>query len=182
MIMTGLGTFTKQHDVHPAPSANCRNVIKKIQAPNIARGPIPQREVALKKSQGMQMKMLIVDDVMTNAAVLKRMAMRVFGGDIDIETSSISAINACHERKYDLIITDYHMADLDGISMVNIIRLFFEYKNTPILMISSCSDPAVISKAMRLGINDFMPKPVHSEHFRNKIQYHLSQRPSTYAA
>ncbi len=128
------------------------------------------------------MRMLIVDDVMTNAAVLKRMAMRVFGGDIDIETSSMAAINACHERKYDLIITDYNMPDLDGISMVSILRYFDEYKRTPILMTSAYSDPAIISKAMRLGINDFISKPVHTEHFRNRIQYYLSQRPSAYAA
>ncbi len=128
------------------------------------------------------MRMLIVDDVMTNCAVLKRMAMRVFGGDIDIETSSLAAIKACHERTYDIIITDYMMPDLDGIGMVSVLRSFDEYKRTPIIMTSACTDPVVLNKSKRLGVDDFMTKPINAEQFRTKISHYLSMRPSAFAA
>jgi two-component system, chemotaxis family, chemotaxis protein CheY len=128
------------------------------------------------------MNMLIVDDVMTNAIILKRMAMRVFGGDIDIETSSMAAINACHERKYDIIITDYMMPDLDGISMAGVLRNFSEFKHIPILMTSSCSDSVISNRAIRSGVTEFILKPVNAVHFRNRISHYLSQRPSAYAA
>lgn len=128
------------------------------------------------------MRMLIVDDVETNCAVMKRMAMRVFGGEIHIETSSLAAIKACHERTYDIIITDYMMPGLDGISMVSILRCFEEFKRTPIIMTSACADPAVLTKSRRHGVDDFILKPIHAEMFRNKILHYLSLRPNAYAA
>ncbi|MGB8819095.1 MAG: response regulator [Rhizobiaceae bacterium] len=128
------------------------------------------------------MRMLIVDDVMTNCAVLKRMAMRVFGGEIDIETCSMAAIKACHERTYDIIITDYMMPALDGIGMVSVLRCFDEYKRTPIIMTSACADPAVLIRSMRHGVDDYILKPINADQFRSKITHHLSLRPNAYAA
>lgn len=128
------------------------------------------------------MRMLIVDDVMTNCAVLKRMAMRAFGGEIDIATSSLEAIKACHERNYDIIITDYRMPVLDGIGMVSVLRSFDEYRLTPIIMTSSCADPVVFNKSMRHGVDDFIVKPINADQFRKKISHYLSLRPNSYAA
>jgi PleD family two-component response regulator len=128
------------------------------------------------------MRMLIVDDVMANCAVLKRIAMKVFGGEIDIETSSLAAIKACHERCYDIIVTDYMMPELDGISMVSVLRSFDEYKHVPIIMTSGCSDPSTPHRSMRRGVDDFISKPINAEQFRNKISHYLSVRPNAYAA
>jgi putative two-component system response regulator len=128
------------------------------------------------------MRMLIVDDVEANCAVLKRMAMKVFGGDIDIETSACGAIKACHERQYDIIITDYMMPEMDGLAFVIIVRSFDEYKRTPIIMTSACSDPSLYGRAARVGVDDFMNKPINTEQFRKKITHYLSLRPSSYAA
>jgi PleD family two-component response regulator len=128
------------------------------------------------------MRMLIVDDVMTNCAVLKRMAMRVFGGEIDIETCPLAAIKACHERVYDIIVTDYMMPGLDGISMVSVLRRFDEYCRTPIIMTSACTDHAVLMKSLRHGVDDFIAKPVDAAQFRARITHHLSIRPNAYAA
>ena len=126
--------------------------------------------------------MLIVDDVMTNGAIMKRMAMRVFGGDIDIESSSLSAIKACHERKYQIIVTDYMMPDLDGISMVSVLRSFDEYKVVPIIMATACSDSAVLHKSLRMGVTDYILKPIHTDQFRSKLTHYLSLIPTAYAA
>lgn len=126
--------------------------------------------------------MLIIDDNITNAAILKRMAARVFGGKIDIETSPREVIKACHEHHYDIIITDYMMPDLNGIELVKVLRCFTEYKQVPIIMTSACYDEAIISKARRSGVDDYITKPINLEQFRNKLTRFLSLRPTTYLA
>jgi PleD family two-component response regulator len=126
--------------------------------------------------------MLVVDDVMTNCIVIKRTAMKVFGGEIDIETSPLSAIRACHEKQYDLVVVDYYMPDMNGIEFVKILRGFDEYRMTPIIMATSCKDSATYNKSIRCGIDDFILKPLDFKQFRNKISFLLANRAKSFAA
>jgi CheY-like chemotaxis protein len=128
------------------------------------------------------MQMLIVDDDVTNGAVMKRIAMKVFGGEIDVETSAFAAVKACHEKRYDLIVTDYMMPELNGLNMVSILRGFEEYKDTPIIMASGSTDPTHFNRLVRHGLDCFITKPIDAGQFRKKIEFFLSKRPSTFAA
>lgn len=127
------------------------------------------------------MRILVVDDVEANGAIMKRLAMKVFGGEIVIANSGIKAVQCCHEGLYDLIITDFMMPDLDGLSFISIIRSFAEYKRVPVIMTSADHDPALLSRAAKAGVDDFLPKPINSEMFRKKITHYLSMRPTAYA-
>ena len=120
------------------------------------------------------MKMLIVDDIATNCAVMKRMAMRVFPGEIDISTSPKSAIAACRENNYHIVITDYMMPEIDGISMVKIIRNIDEYKITPIIMTSASPSPWLHTVARENSIDDFITKPINMANFRALILKHTN--------
>jgi PleD family two-component response regulator len=128
------------------------------------------------------MRMLVVDDVMTNCIVIKRTAMKVFGGEIDIETSPLAAIKACHEKKYDIIVVDYYMPDMNGIEFVNVLRNFDEYRLVPIIMATSCRDNAIYNKSIRCGIDDFILKPLDFNQFRSKISFLLSNKARNFAA
>jgi putative two-component system response regulator len=127
------------------------------------------------------MRMLIVDDDVANGAVMKRMAMKVFGGEIDIETSAFTAVKACHEKRYDIIVTDYMMPELNGLNFVSIVRGFEEYKDTPIIMASGSTDPTHFNRIVRHGLDCFITKPLDAEQFRKKIEFFLSKRTSTFA-
>ena len=129
-----------------------------------------------------QMRMLIVDDEMTNCVVMKRIAMKVFGGEIDIDTSGFGAVKACHEKRYDIIVTDYMMPELNGLNFASIVRGFEEYKDTPIIMASGSTDPMHFNRLVRHGLDCFIAKPINSEQFRKKIEYFISKRPSAFAA
>ncbi len=115
------------------------------------------------------MRMLIVDDVVTNCAVMKRMAMRVFEGEIDTVTSPASAILACRENTYDIVVTDYMMPEIDGISMVSIIRDIDDYKDVPIIMTSASPSPWLPTVSKENGIDEFITKPINMADFRGLI-------------
>lgn len=128
------------------------------------------------------MRMIIVDEVMTNCIVMKRMAMKVFGGEIDLETSPLAAVHAMRERTYDIIVTGYKMPEMDGSCLVALVRSIDENRRTPVIMTSSCLEPAVRARLAGHGVDAFVAKPINAEQFRQKIFHYLSIRPSVFAA
>jgi putative two-component system response regulator len=115
------------------------------------------------------MKMLIVDDVMTNSAIMKRMAMRVFNGEIDIVSSGHEALQACEAKNYDIIVTDYMMPDMDGLKLVALLRHMDAHEGTPIIMASACHEPQLLQTAKAVGVTSFIAKPIPMDIFRNMI-------------
>ena len=73
---------------------------------------------------------------------------------------------------FDLIITDLHMPNKNGDDILKLVRE--DMKSTiPIVMFSSDGEEEVIALALKLGINDFIVKPVTVEKFLKKIKKYL---------
>ena len=71
--------------------------------------------------------------------------------------------------KPNLFLLDYNMPELNGFELVKIIHEFPEFKNTPIVFLTSESSPEHIKEAISLGINDYIVKPFTSKNLRDKI-------------
>ncbi|MEH6450075.1 MAG: response regulator [Oleispira sp.] len=54
-------------------------------------------------------RILIVDDLVEARSSLKKMASILGGGDIDIATDGIEAMNLIHKNKYDIVLSDYNL-------------------------------------------------------------------------
>jgi CheY-like chemotaxis protein len=54
-------------------------------------------------------RILIVDDLVEARSSLKKMATILGGGEIDIATDGIEAINLIHENEYDIVLSDYNL-------------------------------------------------------------------------
>ena len=69
--------------------------------------------------------------------------------------------DGCHkfvENDIDIIITDNYMPKLDGLDMIEIIRK--ADKDVPIILVSAIEDISIITKALRLNVNNFIQKPI----------------------
>ena len=69
--------------------------------------------------------------------------------------------DGCHkfvENDVDIIITDNYMPKLDGLDMIEIIRK--ADKDVPIILVSAIEDISIITKALRLNVNNFIQKPI----------------------
>ena len=62
------------------------------------------------------------------------------------------------ENKIDIIISDYSMPVLNGIEMIKKIRSVD--KNIPIILISAIDEIAVVVESLKLGVNNFVSKPI----------------------
>jgi len=68
-----------------------------------------------------------------------------------------------------LVITDYHMPNLDGFGLVQAIRAQFERRHIAVIGLSGQDDHSMSVKFIKNGANDFLPKPFEQEEFVCRI-------------
>ena len=66
-------------------------------------------------------------------------------------------------RKPDLLILDINMPEVTGLDMVEFLRRRAETKNLPIVMLSSEAADTMVDKALELGADSYVMKPVTIE-------------------
>lgn len=81
--------------------------------------------------------LLVEDDVVCRK--LSSKFLQLFGCEIDTAVDGISAVSKMNSQKYDLVLMDIMMPNLDGVSATSLIRQFDP--NTPIISMTSNSSP-----------------------------------------
>ncbi|KAI9723653.1 MAG: hypothetical protein M1812_000953 [Candelaria pacifica] len=91
---------------------------------------------------------------------------------IDSAFDGLEAVNKMNAgSKYDLVLMDIIMPNLDGVSATHLIR---QFDNTPIIAMTSNIRSDDISMYFAHGMNDVLPKPFTKEGLLNMLEKHLS--------
>ncbi len=110
-------------------------------------------------------KILIVDDEAGIRAIIKKYA--VFEGHEVVEAADgMEAIQVCREMKFDIIVMDVMMPELDGFSACKEIKKF---SKTPILMLSARGEEYDKIHGFELGIDDYVVKPFSPKELMMRI-------------
>ncbi|TKY85345.1 hypothetical protein EX895_005507 [Sporisorium graminicola] len=115
-------------------------------------------------------RVLLVDD----DEVCRRLSskfLQVFGCSIDYASDGMTAVNKMNHEKYDLVLMDIVMPNLDGMSATSLIRQFDP--STPIISMTSNSGPSELINYMSSGMTDILPKPFTKEGLLNMLEKHL---------
>ncbi|KAI9658575.1 MAG: kinase-regulated stress-responsive transcription factor skn7 [Bathelium mastoideum] len=88
--------------------------------------------------------------------------------------SALDGLEAVHKMnagsKYDLVLMDIIMPNLDGVSACHLIR---QFDSTPIIAMTSNIRSDDISMYFQHGMNDVLPKPFTKEGLLNMLEKHL---------
>ncbi|HAK89005.1 MAG TPA: hypothetical protein DHV16_07860 [Nitrospiraceae bacterium] len=104
------------------------------------------------------LKAIIVDDCESNLSLISEMA-RHSGFIVECFSCSVNALEYIKKNTLDMLITDYQMPLMDGLSLVKEIRRF--NVDLPVLMITgNGDDPVLLEKASRNGITAVLSKPI----------------------
>lgn len=79
-------------------------------------------------------------------------------------------------QKFELILSDLNMPDLDGINMTKKIRQLSNHRSTPILIVTTESQMAMKSDAKAAGANGWVVKPVEPKRLVEIVQQILATR------
>lgn len=124
-------------------------------------------------------KILVVDDVVTNRALLRQALIVLDNYQVVEAVSGNDAINKFTEEKPDLILMDIMMPDIDGIKATTIIKDAMGEDHVPIIFVTALSTEDSLSTALASGGDDFLSKPFNIEVLASKIKAHLRIRELT---
>ena len=120
------------------------------------------------------MKALICDD---DPIVLKviQIALQEEGLDTTTARDGDEALPLLDSiPRFDLLVTDIHMPYYNGDIILQAVRE--KDKTIPIIMISSDADEDVIKMALKLGVSEFLSKPVDPNTLKSKVRKVLNTR------
>ena len=104
-------------------------------------------------------RILVVDDVEDNRALLvRRLARR--GYEVVETDNGVSALELIRAQDFDLVLLDIMMPGMNGLEVLKIIRVTQSPDRLPVLMVTARATSADIVKALELGANDYITKPI----------------------
>ena len=114
------------------------------------------------------MKALIADDV-PMIRKLVEFHLKQIGFEISNAADGAEALMLADTTKFDLILLDIMMPEMDGLEVLRKIRAGTTNKSTPVIIMTAYGDSANVRKAVEYGANDFIVKPVEQVSLRKKV-------------
>ncbi|NOZ47636.1 MAG: response regulator [Chlorobi bacterium] len=106
----------------------------------------------------MAKNILIVDDSESIREVVS-FTLENAGNNIDKAIDGVDALKFLEKNNYDLIITDLHMPNMDGIDLIKEVRKMEKHKFIPILFLTTESQTEKKMLAKAAGATGWIVKP-----------------------
>lgn len=81
---------------------------------------------------------------------------------VDEATDGVDALKKLATRRYDILLTDINMPVMDGLKLISLVRRDAVHREIPIIVITTEGGDEDRRRAMSLGANVFIPKPVQA--------------------
>jgi two-component system chemotaxis response regulator CheY len=91
--------------------------------------------------------------------------------------NGFDALKALPGGRFDLVITDVNMPDINGLELIKFIRSSAVYKDTPLIIISTEGRDRDRDRGLSLGANAYLVKPFTPEALLDAVRRHLPARP-----
>jgi len=117
------------------------------------------------------LNVLVVDDNATNRRILQEQLKSWGCTSIEVSsgTQALAMLGASDDKRFGLILLDFHMPDMDGVATVGVIRKMRGYENTPVILLTSvCVRPTLDSMKLS-GFTAVITKPIRQSHLHATI-------------
>ena len=123
------------------------------------------------------MKILIVDDSGVMRRIHKNTLMEKSISEADLieAADGEEALKKAEENGITLFLVDWNMPKLDGLSFVKELRSKAQYKNTPVIMVTSEAAKYNVLQAISAGVTDYVVKPIQGNVLWDKISSYLKR-------
>ncbi len=123
-----------------------------------------EEEISLKN-----VKVLVCDDTKMNLVIIQKF-LTISGAEVTLVDSGQKCLEACKNEKFDILLLDHMMPEMDGIETLNYLRaLDCPNKNIPVIMLTANAMAGAKQDYIRLGFNDYISKPVDRNKLLNSV-------------
>lgn len=123
-------------------------------------------------------RILVVDDSLTIRALLKRTLIQA-GHEVVEAVDGGDGLLKLSEGKFELILSDINMPQMDGLAMIEQIRQNPQHARLPIFVISTEVRPEMKTKGKQIGVTAWMTKPPNPASLIDAITQVLSRSAPT---
>ncbi len=117
-------------------------------------------------------QIMVVDDDPDTVSILARHLQREGFAAIEAISGS-ECLRIVHEYHVDVILLDLMMPEMDGFQVCRALKQDPETADIPVIMITARDDLDARAEGMRLGVSDFLAKPVFRRQLANRIRAQL---------
>jgi two-component system chemotaxis response regulator CheY len=98
--------------------------------------------------------------------------------DIVEAASGFDALRMLPRGRYDLVITDINMPDINGLELLQFIRKSDRHRGAAVLIISTQSSEKDMNRGLMLGADAYLPKPLDAGALLETVNRLLAGRPA----
>ena len=127
------------------------------------------------------MRTLLADDDSNVRGLVRRVLTRQFEAlDIVECENGLAALELLNSDEFDLVLLDVSMPLMDGLDVLQSVRCAPIIGKTPVIMMTGHNDEHLIRQTLRLGISDFILKPIHPAQLCERVLKILTRAPGVY--
>src|SRR5258706_11254458 len=112
---------------------------------------------------------MVVDDSATVRQLLVLNLRQLRSGKIVEAANGAEAVAKLSSEKVDLILTDINMPIMDGLKLVGFVRQNPQFKEIPIIIITTRGADEDRERGLALGANAYIPKPIQASQLMQMV-------------
>lgn len=132
--------------------------------------PTPEEIV----KQNDSVKILLVEDYKHSQIIVTRLLKKNNFDSIVVVENGAEAVEQVKKQHFGLILMDMQMPVMNGFEATAKIRQIPEYINTPIIALTAFAMKGDREKCLDAGATDYIPKPIDSTEFIEKVKHYTS--------
>ncbi|MAL01435.1 MULTISPECIES: chemotaxis response regulator CheY [Alcaligenaceae] len=114
-------------------------------------------------------KILVVDDFPTMRRIIRNLLKDLGFENVDEAEDGQMGLDKVRDNNFDLVVSDWNMPNMDGLSMLQAIRADEKLGKTPVLMVTAEAKKENIVAAAKAGANGYVVKPFTAAVLEEKI-------------
>lgn len=115
------------------------------------------------------MRLLVVDDLTTMRSLIRKMLKTIGYTIIEEAVDGLAALEKMKEQRFDLVITDWNMPNMDGLTLLQEIRKSEGHADVPVLMVTAEKKRENVLAAIHAGANGYVVKPFSEAALADKL-------------
>ena len=127
----------------------------------------PQSGIAAEqalRSEFSTCRVLVAEDDWVNQEVALELLRETLNFTVDVAEDGVQALELALRQRYDIILMDMQMPELDGLGATQAIREIPGFAETPIIAMTANAFAEDRTRCLDAGMNDFIAKPVNPDH------------------
>ena len=115
------------------------------------------------------LKFLVVDDFSTMRRIVRNLLKELGFNNAEEAEDGVAALARLRDSKYDVVVSDWNMPNMDGLTLLQSIRADAALKHLPVLMVTAEAKKENIIAAAQAGASGYVVKPFTAATLQEKL-------------